>query len=592
MKVAKKRHTLVAAWWVVLSAAGAATAATVESRISGSWDDAEELGDGRVVRASTDLEMTFDGESSQIVGLRFKHIDIPQGATITNAWIQFTADESTSTPTQLNIQGLTGYVKTFKTNRGNISSRPRTAGVIQWTPPRWRKSDGAGPAQRTPDLSPIVQELVNQPGWRAGKSRIGFVISGSGERVAVSYNGNKAQAPLLHIEYEDGSDGVVNQPPQVDAGASVTITLPQDTARLSGVVSDDGLPAGSLSVRWSSEDEGVSFGDPSSPETTVTFSAPGSYTLRLTANDGELEASDVVVVTVNRIPSGIRSITPAGYFPTGQDEGGAWLPVRATDPAGVYVDPVAHHVFIADSEITEIPQAWAEVGANVFETSLAGDISFGEYDVTSPVGRQQPNLEAAGIAKCESDGYFYLVNDDRQRLYRYAYDGSSMTMVDWVNTFPLNAPAGTYDPEGVSCDHDGNIYVAGGHGLNILVYRYDGGFVLDRVMDLATARFVSSEDDVPTDPEGIAWDPVSNHLFVMNNSSDEIFEYTTAGEYLGRYSIGALRPRPKQPQGLAIGPSTRTPGKMSFFVADPRVDNNFDITERDGIIYELEIERP
>lgn len=566
--------------------------ASVDSIVAGSWDDAEELASGRVRRASTDLEMTFDAESNQVVGLRFKNIDIPQGAIITNAWIQFTVDESSSTPTMLNIQGLRGYVKTFKTNEGNISSRERTAAMVTWTPPRWRKADGAGPAQKTPDLSVIIQELVDQSSWRAGSSRVGIVITGTGERVAVSYNGNKAKAPRLHIEYDDGAGGgAANIAPIVDAGDAITISFPDNTVLLDGAVHDDGLPSGTLVTTWASDALGVSFSDPSAEDTAVTFSEPGSYQLKLLASDGELTSEDSVTVTVNRMPSAIRSITPVGYFATGQDEDGHWLPVRAIDPAGVYIDPIRNYLMIADSEITEIAAVWDEVHANVFETTIHGDVSLGEYDVSQPIGKQQENLEAAGITKCEVDGYYYIVNDDRQRLYRYAFDGSSMVMVDWVNTFPLNAPAGTLDPEGVTCDASGNIYVVGGHGINILVYHYDGGFVLDRVMDLAAARFASAEEDVPTDPEGIAWDPVSDHLFVMNNDSDEIFEYTSAGEYLGRHSISAVRPRPKQPQGLAIGPSTSGSGKMSFFVADPRVDNNFDETERDGVVYELEIDR-
>lgn len=575
-------------------AAPVLSAATVESRISGSWDDAEERDNGRMVRASSDLEMSWDAGGEQAVGLRFKDIPVPQGATITRAWIQFTVDETTSTPTYLNIQGLTGYVKTFKTNRHNLTSRPRGEAVVQWTPPRWRKSDGAGPAQRTPDLAPIIQELVNQKGWRSGISNIGIIITGEGERVAVSYNGNKRKAPLLHIEYDE-AETTVNQPPVVDAGPSRSITLPRNSVMLDAEVTDDGLPAGNISYRWERVDDGggeVTFDTPDMEDTSVTFSEPGSYRLRLVANDGELSGFDEVTVTVNQIPSAVSSISQVSAFATGQDEDGNWLPVRATDPAGLYIDPMNSHLMVADSEITEIPEVWAEVGANVFETTTRLDQLYGEYDVSPPIAYQQPNLEAAGIAKCETDGHYYIVNDDRQRLYRYAFDGSSMVMVDAVNTFPLTATEGTLDPEGVTCDPEGNIYVAGGHGINILVYRYDGGFALQRVIDLNEAQSISGPEDVPTDPEGIAFDPVSGHLFVMNNDSDEIFEYSTEGAYLGRHSIHGFKPKPKQPQGLSIGPSTRTPGKMSFFIADPRVDNNFDPTERDGLIYEAEIERP
>lgn len=571
------------------------SAAVFETAISGSWDDAEEIAiGGKVRRASTDLEMTFDGGSSQAVGLRFKDIDIPQNAVINKAYIQFTVDENTSAPADLVIQGLTGYIKTFKTNAGNITSRARTSSAVNWSPPPWRKKDGAGPKQRSEDISAIVQELVNQPSWRQGSSNLGFIITGTGERVAVSYNGNKSKAPRLYVEY-GGITEPTNQAPAVDLVASLSVTLPQNTVALDATVTDDGLPSGDVTTTWSVEpiegDGVVTFADPSDPDTTATISGPGTFRLTLTASDGELSTSADTILTVNQIPVAVKSISQVGSFETGQDSDGNWLPVRATDPAGVYIDPSDHHLFIADSEITEIPEVWSEVHRNVFESNTTGTTLFGEYDVSPAIPNQQVNEEAAGIAKCGNDDHFYIVNDDRQRLYRYTFNGSSMIMVDAVNTFPLNAPAGTLDPEGVTCDSSaGTIYVAGGHGLNILVYHYDNGFVLDRVMDLRNSTTVP--ENIPSDPEGIAFDTESGHLFVMNNDSDEIFEYTQDGIYLGRHSIADFSPKPKQPQGLAIGPSTRTPGKMSFFIADPRVDNNFDPTERDGLIYEAEIERP
>ncbi len=81
-----------------------------------------------------------------------------------------------------------------------------------------------------------------------------------------------------------------------------SITLP-DSARLSGSASDDGLPdpPGSLTTTWSkvSGPGTVTFADSSALNTTASFSAAGTYTLRLTADDGGLETSDDVVITVN-----------------------------------------------------------------------------------------------------------------------------------------------------------------------------------------------------------------------------------------------------------------------------------------------------
>lgn len=92
-----------------------------------------------------------------------------------------------------------------------------------------------------------------------------------------------------------------NQPPVVNAGPDQTITLP-GSANLNGTVSDDGLPSGStVTVLWTKTNGPgtVTFGNPNIALTTASFSAAGTYTLRLTANDTVLTASDEVVITVN-----------------------------------------------------------------------------------------------------------------------------------------------------------------------------------------------------------------------------------------------------------------------------------------------------
>lgn len=61
----------------------------------------------------------------------------------------------------------------------------------------------------TPDLSSIVQEIVNRDGWRYENSMT-FIISGTGHRTASSYDGNSGSAPLLHVQYNDGSVREIN----------------------------------------------------------------------------------------------------------------------------------------------------------------------------------------------------------------------------------------------------------------------------------------------------------------------------------------------------------------------------------------------
>lgn len=91
-----------------------------------------------------------------------------------------------------------------------------------------------------------------------------------------------------------------NQPPTVDAGEAQTIELPAP-AELRGAVADDALPRGStVTATWSVvEGPGaVTFADPHAAATSASFNAPGTYTLRLSANDMEFTVSDDVVITV------------------------------------------------------------------------------------------------------------------------------------------------------------------------------------------------------------------------------------------------------------------------------------------------------
>ena len=95
----------------------------------------------------------------------------------------------------------------------------------------------------------------------------------------------------------------VNQAPSVNAGATQTITLPA-TASLNGTVTDDGLPTPTVTTTWSqvSGPGTTTFTNPTAVDTTASFSTAGTYVLQLTANDGDLSASDPITITVNPAP--------------------------------------------------------------------------------------------------------------------------------------------------------------------------------------------------------------------------------------------------------------------------------------------------
>jgi hypothetical protein len=106
----------------------------------------------------------------------------------------------------------------------------------------------------------------------------------------------------LKAKYVQSSTSL-NKAPVVSAGTAQTITLPA-TATLAGTATDDGLPAGSLSTTWTKATGPgtVTFSNAAVVNPAASFSAAGTYVLRLTATDSALTTSADVTITVNPAP--------------------------------------------------------------------------------------------------------------------------------------------------------------------------------------------------------------------------------------------------------------------------------------------------
>jgi FtsP/CotA-like multicopper oxidase with cupredoxin domain len=108
---------------------------------------------------------------------------------------------------------------------------------------------------------------------------------------------------MLRVLNVGGGGGPVNAPPLVAAGSDQTITLPA-SASLDGTVTDaDGLLV-PVTTLWTQTSVGgtTTFGVATAVDTTATFSAAGTYVLRLTADDGEYTPFGEVTITVNPAP--------------------------------------------------------------------------------------------------------------------------------------------------------------------------------------------------------------------------------------------------------------------------------------------------
>jgi parallel beta-helix repeat protein len=173
---------------------------TLRLRVAASSDDAEERPSRSAQLTSSDLELVED-DGNQTVGLRFRGVDIPPGAEIIDAYVQFQVDEKTAVETSLVVHGeYAGDAAAFVAAAGNISSRQKTQAIAAWSPPPWTSTGQADSAQRTPNIAAIIREIVGHPGWQPGNALV-IIVTGTGQRVAESYDGSRTGAPLLHVEY-------------------------------------------------------------------------------------------------------------------------------------------------------------------------------------------------------------------------------------------------------------------------------------------------------------------------------------------------------------------------------------------------------
>jgi len=285
-----------------------------------SSDDAEEDesngNEGEMNLTSSDLEMSYDNSQNKNVkvGVRFKDLNIPAGATITSAYIQFTADATVDIdPSELTIYGDdTDNALTFTTEDFNISDRPATDATVTWNPGDWLEIGDNLEVERTPDLTSIVQELVDRAGFTP-ESAMAFIIEGIGKRTAISYDLNPEQAPELYVTYSVGE--IFGEPTATDNCSNVTILF-----------EDEIIPGceGSITRTWIALDD---CGNSEIATQTVNFTGdnvPPVFTFVPASGNGECD--DVTFPPAFGTPiaedncGGMVDITFEDYFYEGDED--------------------------------------------------------------------------------------------------------------------------------------------------------------------------------------------------------------------------------------------------------------------------------
>lgn len=234
---------------------------SITRQISQSSDDAEQtVSSGAMSLTGNTLSIPQEGSTDQLVGLRFQNLTIPQGAVITSAQIQFTANNNqTSSTVNVTVRGQAAdNPGTFTTGNNNLGGRSTTSSSVAWSNiPGW-SSNEVGSDTTTPNLSSIVQEIVNRAGWASGNSMVFVLSENSGntsQRDAFSFDNSSANAATLTVTYgypiSPNTAYEIRIPTTQSAltSANLTLTTPNTDSSANGDARDsDAVQSGSNAV--------------------------------------------------------------------------------------------------------------------------------------------------------------------------------------------------------------------------------------------------------------------------------------------------------------------------------------------------------
>ena len=176
------------------------------STFAASRDDSEQAANGTIALANSELSLGTD----RIVGLRFPSVGVPRGAIITSASVQFTSGSPQNGPATFEIflQDF-GYASAFTATANDLSNRYKAATSVLWQPADWAVAGERGPAQRSPDLTRLIQRILGDIYWDFGHP-IALFIHGSGQRNVEALDKIGGQPAQLTVTYSMPTTGTVS----------------------------------------------------------------------------------------------------------------------------------------------------------------------------------------------------------------------------------------------------------------------------------------------------------------------------------------------------------------------------------------------
>lgn len=174
---------------------------SISAKITDSDNDAHEKSNGKM-----EVEKDYVYVNKYDVGLRFTSLSLPQGANITSARIVFTPhdDGSGSGSVRFKAQDVDD-ADAFDDEDDDISDRTRTTNYKDWTLGDWDQDDTV----HSPDISDVIQEIVDRSGWASGNDLVVIIepLSGNGKRKAISWDDDESSTGTCQLIVTYGEDG-------------------------------------------------------------------------------------------------------------------------------------------------------------------------------------------------------------------------------------------------------------------------------------------------------------------------------------------------------------------------------------------------
>lgn len=238
---------------------------TIDQRIASGNDDSQEWSNGYMENlGGSKMEI-----GPQIGGFRFQ-LNVPNGATVSSAYLELTAAWPWGcSSTGFNIEVFAQDVDNapaLGTDNFNISKRIWSSygegyrsGYFGGTSarPTWYISGtwSSNTAYQTNDIAPVIQEIVNRPGWSSGNHILlvtgHSTLNGCPQRSVELFETDPSKAALLHVECTSGG-GVVGVPDRAPGIAAYGQEFDGSTdyIKVADGPLDQSIPNGATATLW------------------------------------------------------------------------------------------------------------------------------------------------------------------------------------------------------------------------------------------------------------------------------------------------------------------------------------------------------